>query len=412
MQIELSFIFPHVLKELPVQIFIPLPEQRPRTVAHLMYMCSGQIPPLNILNAFQLSPADIAYDTPEAAKAAGVLPFSDTSVVRIEKDAMMEIGSSTTKTIFGGFIPEEPCVVPSASAARGCSIAASMTLLKAGTILYGNLGFPNSNASRYYLLLANIEKPAQQKELDGFAPLGMVTSGMAELQKAITMTAINPRSLEPKKKVIISSCDMRYELSSHLSNGNEATPSQQRSSEAVTRVAGRVRRRDHDEEEEDLQRAEVEAEDGNANGTASTSSGFFHLSARFPKAIATAAAQQIDGGRAMKRRRAEALVMGEDGRPELRTTAIAPGERGSASESFDFFSAQEDAFLNDIESIHSTQAHRKRQHERKARKQQYHSLSRAAKTSGSKRGSSGATSATSATSQQRRAGAKVVRRRY
>ena len=249
MQVELSFIFPHVLRELPVSFFIPLPAQRPRTVANLAFMSTGQLPLADgLLNALHLAPTDIAYATPAEAKAAGLVPFSDSAVIRIDQTTVMEVGSSTTRTIFGGFIPDEPLQLPADTVARGKSIAATMSTFKAGSLLCGNLGTPNTQASRYFILLSSLTTAEQQEEFRGFAALGMVTSGLAELQRAASQTAVQPRTLVPKKRVVVSACRMQldYAQLSSLTSAASAVAPARHKVELQERLAGRVRRRDED----------------------------------------------------------------------------------------------------------------------------------------------------------------------
>ncbi|KAG5506458.1 hypothetical protein JKF63_05961 [Porcisia hertigi] len=387
MQFELSFIFPHALKELPVSFFIPLAAQRPRTVANLFFMCTGQLPlPAELLSALHLTAAEVAYATPDDAKTAGLLPLSDSAVIRIDKSAVMEIGSSTTKSIFGDFLPDEVVTLPADTAARGQSIAATMSSLKAGTLLYSNLGMPNTQASRYYILLESVTTPEQRDEFAGFAPLGMITSGLAELRKAAAQTAVQPRTLVPKKKVIVSGCRMQFDYAQLTSSsavnasasplggpGNDTShgAGKQRFTEPHKHVAGRVRRREEDGDEE-KQVGACSALDNDGDTTSpgdalSHSTGFFNMSARFPKAV-TAAVAASGGSPSLKRRRAEAYMLGNDGLPTLRTTAIVPGEQtdsNGAAVPFEFFRAQQDAFANDIVRIKDAQ----RQHSnRKARK--------------------------------------------
>ncbi|KAG5506788.1 hypothetical protein GH5_06003 [Leishmania sp. Ghana 2012 LV757] len=379
MQFELSFIFPHALKELPVGFFIPLSAQRPRAVANLFFMCSGQLPlPAELLAALHLTDAEVAYPTADDAKAAGLLPLSDSAVIRIDNASVMEIGSSTTKSIFGGFIPDEEVMLSADTATRGQSIAATMSSLKAGTLLYGNLGMPNTQASRYYIILETVSTSDQRDEFATFAPLGMVTSGLAELKKAAAQTAVQPRTLVPKKKVVVSGCRIQLDytqLASSSASGASGSPlgglrdgtsqgdEKRRHTEPHERIAGRVRRR---EEEED---ARADARDALDDGSGNTtypgaaplhSSSFFNVSARFPKALATAVAAS-SGGPSLKRRRAEAFVMDDDGRRTLRTTAIAPGDQidsGGVAAKFEFFRVQQDAFMNDIDGIKEEQRQR------------------------------------------------------
>ncbi|KAL7698682.1 hypothetical protein NQL31_001527 [Lotmaria passim] len=371
MQVELSFIFPHVLRELPVSFFIPLPAQRPRTVANLAFMSTGQLPLADgLLNALHLAPTDIAYATPAEAKAAGLVPFSDSAVIRIDQTTVMEVGSSTTRTIFGGFIPDEPLQLPADTVARGKSIAATMSTFKAGSLLCGNLGTPNTQASRYFILLSSLTTAEQQEEFRGFAALGMVTSGLAELQRAASQTAVQPRTLVPKKRVVVSACRMQldYAQLSSLTSAASAVAPARHKVELQERLAGRVRRRDEDEENND-DGPRYTAESAETNNSGGTAQGFFQISARFPKAVAQAVGAS-GGGTALKRRRAEAYVAGADGVPVLRTTAVAPGERADGARAFEFFRVQQDAFMNDIEDIKDAQRQRQHRRSSKSKKKQ------------------------------------------
>ncbi|KPI86704.1 hypothetical protein ABL78_4220 [Leptomonas seymouri] len=428
MQIELSLIFPHALRELPVSFLIPLPAQRPRTVANLCFMCTGQLPLSDaLLNALRLSPSEIAYATPEEAKEAGLVPFSDSAVVRVDKSTMMEIGSSTTHSIFGGFVSDETLQLPADSVARGQSIAATMSSLKAGTLLYGNLGMPNSQASRYYILLKSLNTAKERQEFEGFAPLGMVTSGLAELQRAVQQTAVHQHTLVPTKKVFVSACRMQLDnaqLSALASSpaaagggggsgGSSTNSGERRKAEPQERTAGRVRRRDEEDEEAKGQIDPRKAAESGVDGEGATH-GFFQMSARFPKAVAQAVAA-AGGGAALKKRRAEAYVTGADGVPVLRTTAVAPGEHGNDADGggqFEFFRVQQDAFMNDIEAIKDTQRQRQQRNSNKSNKRASrakagrHSGQQKRGRSSSNRGSDGQQAASSSTRH------KKVHRRY
>ncbi|XQJ30860.1 cyclophilin 15, putative [Leishmania guyanensis] len=432
MQVELSLLFPHTLKELPVSFFIPLLAQRPRTVANLFFMCSGQLPlPAELLAAVHLTESEVAYTTTDNAKAAGLLPLSNSAVVRIDKTSVIEIGSSTTKSIFGGFIPDEPVTLPADTAARGQSIATTMSSLKAGTLLYGNLGMPNTQACRYYILLESVTTPEQRREFAGFAPLGMVTSGLAELKRAASQTAVQPCTLMPKKKVVVSECRLQLDyakLTSSSEAGASALPlggpregtsqnvGKRQPTNPHERVAGRVRRRDDDDEDEQTDaRTAVESDDGNTSGPDAAplrSTGFFRMSARFPRAVLASAT-----GSPLKRRRAEAFVVGDDGIPALRTTAIAPGEQvnsdGTAAP-FEFFKAQQDAFMNDIDCIKDAQRQRLNCKAGKKKKSQQafaSSSSRGWHASSQKHRSSG-TRATGSRASSKSNAKKMVPRRY
>jgi hypothetical protein len=420
MQIELSFIFPHVLRELPVSFLIPFPAQRPRTVANLAFMATGQLPLADeLVAALQLSQADVAYKTIEDAKAAGLVPFSDSAVIRVDKSTVMEIGSSTTHSLFGSFIPDEPLQLPADVVARGQSIAATMSSFKAGTLLYGNLGMPNTQASRYYILLNSLTTAEQREEFAGFAPLGMVTSGLAELQRAVNQTAVQPRTLMPKKKVVVSACRMQLDyaqLSSLPSSSfpSSTAPGERRKAEPQQRIAGRVRRRDDDDEEGGTAHADPRSA---AEDSSSTVQGFFHMSARFPKAVAQAVAMSGSGsGGALKKRRAEAYVTGEDGVPVLRTTAIVPSSEagGIPGESnFEFFKVQQDAFMNDIDEIKDTQRQRQHRSSNKHKKKQAYMGGGQKKRSGGSSGSgSGSGSANGQHGASKPNQGKKVQKRY
>lgn len=100
-----------------------------------------------------------------------------------------------------------------------------MRLLRAGTLLCGNIGIVNSNGSRYYLLLRdfnvkrkdngnnvnNKNNNNKQKDDDdddndsnpfsSCIPLGFVTSGLKMFSEAVAQVPVQPRVLLPLKKV-------------------------------------------------------------------------------------------------------------------------------------------------------------------------------------------------------------------
>ncbi|KAG5480015.1 hypothetical protein LSCM1_06435 [Leishmania martiniquensis] len=384
MQCDLSFIFPHAIKEVSVSFCIPLSAQRPRTVANLFFMCTGQLPlPTKLLAALRLTDAEIAYATPDDAKAAGLLPLSDSAVIRIDKASVIEIGSSTTKSIFGGFIPDEEEKLPANAATRRQGIEAAMSSLQAGTVLCGNLGMPNTQASRYYILLEPVSTSEQRDEFAGFAPLGMVTSGLAELKKAAAQTAVQPRTLVPKREVVVSGCRVQLncmQLAPAVEDGASASPlggihngaargdEKRRHAEPHERVAGRVRPRDEEEAQVGARNAPDDGDGNTADPDAAPlhSSSFFDMSACFPKAVAVSGS-----GPFLKRRRAEGFVLGADGRQTLRTTAIAPGDHidgGGVAAKFDYFQAQQEAFMNDIDGIKEVQQQRWNRKVRKSKR--------------------------------------------
>lgn len=362
MKASLSFQFPQRASPVPITIFIPLPEQRPRTVANFIYMCTGELPPPGILTALRVDTlaTPLAFSTSEAAREAGLKPFRDTAIVRVDKALLVEVGSSPSKTIFGGFTEDEKVHLPPAAAARG-SVAATMSQLKAGTVLVGNIGQPNSNGSRYYILLHPATTLEQREELSQFLPLGMVSSGLDELVKEASKVAVHPRTLCPTKKIELAQTSLEWDYRALLAQGPSAAQTAAAASSgeadrgAATRQpherkAGRAHRRDEDEEDnEDDGDGEVhpKGRDGETTGE----KGFFQLSATFPT---TRSAGVDASGRGMKRRRVEVVSYDEDGLPVLRNTAVEPGD----GEGFDFFDAQQAAFLNDIEVIKDTQTTR------------------------------------------------------
>lgn len=366
MQVDFAFGFQHTRNPVAVRVFVPQPERRPRTVVNFMFMCTGELPPPDLLDALRVPRSDVAYQTREEASAAGLKPFGETAVVRVERRVMIEIGGSASTSVFGSFIPDEPL-------GEDCLAAASLSQLKAGTVLCGNVGMPNSHASRYYILLADVAEK-EKAQYAGQAPLGMVTSGLEQLAAAANSIAVRPRSLEPLKRVKVAVTQLEFRYQSLLAAGSTGSGNDphhprphphphpppprvpraappQREVVDVQRISGRVRRRE-DDEEADEQRGD-DAEDGEAP----EKKGFFRFDARFH-----AGGGGSGQGPAAKRLRTESAVVGmdEDGLPIPRTTAIEDEslttvEDAHGAKRFDYFKAQEAAFLNDIDMIQQKQ---------------------------------------------------------
>lgn len=373
MQATLSFQFPptrqSLEKEVQICVNIPFPEQRPQTVANFMYMCTGELPSTDILQMFaQLHtsppsssgsspfPQGSHYATAEAARADGLRPFSMTAVMHIDLSGLgvMEIGSSTTKSIWGGFIPDEPIQLPPVGQTASRSATAlvdRMGQLRRGTVLCGNAGMPNTQGSRYYIILQDITNPAQAEELRPFAPLGIVTGppqALDQLLAAVREVPVQPRTLTPLKKIELASCSIEMDYRALLIDRNLASAPHNKAATStragvpvgggapLTRVAGRTRGRDEDEEEE---------QGGHEANEGTQPFGFFQFSARFP----TTASHRNNAasGAALKRRR---LEVGSIDAGEI-NTAVPPAE----GEAFDFFRVQEQAFGNDIADIKDRQ---------------------------------------------------------
>ena len=100
------------------------------------------------------------------------------------------------------------------------NIMQQMHLLRAGTLLCGNIGIVNSNGSRYYLLLRDFDvksrhnnsnnnnnnnKSMQSNDdsnpFSSCIPLGFVTSGLDMFSDAVARVPVQPRVLLPLKKV-------------------------------------------------------------------------------------------------------------------------------------------------------------------------------------------------------------------
>lgn len=356
MQATLSLQFPQLQKEVTVALFIPLPEQRPRTVANFTFMCTGQIPPSDMLQALRIPPTDVVYPSPAEARADGLLPLRETNVVRVEKGVLVEIGSSTTRSIFGGFLPDERLTMPAGSAARA-TVASNMMQLKAGTVLCGNVGMPNTNASRYYILLVDMNTPALQEEFTAFSPLGMITDGLPALLRATNMVAVHPRTMTPLKKIELGGCRVDFPYVHLLANPLGWPPAANSagggpSQHPRERPTARTRRRDEDDQDSTLDNADR------------LGGGFFHFDEKFPTRHSKVF------GHATKRRRAETEELDAHGRPVLRTTAIGNADEDAADgATFNFFNAQETAFMHDIDAIRDVQTSRMRRKLRRHVKQ-------------------------------------------
>lgn len=388
MQASLSFHFPStrnqaVGPELSLCISIPFPERRPKTVTNFMYMCTGELPPSDFVqmltqlgtpaSTFQPSGFSLHYATAEAARAEGLVPFSQTAVVHVDMDGLgiLEIGSSTTKTIVtGGFLEDEPLtpvesslVTTSSSSSRNNpnALVAQMKRLSGGTVLCGSVsGVPNTQGSRYYVVLSDLTTPAQLEELGGFTPLGMITGvygagskanmGMGALVSALRNVPVHPRTLVPTKKIELSECsiDVDYQALSHFQSiaGGARLPATRTetakrkgviSDVPLPRIAGRARGREEMEEETENEQ----------------STGFFQFTAQFP--TSRNGVKTTGDGRVVKRRRLEPS-------DEEMKTAVE-------MEKFDFFKAQEDAFGNDLAEIQDSLKARLRRKEHRLGKQ-------------------------------------------
>lgn len=418
MEVDLAFQFPPTRQsggpgpEVEVTVSIPFPEQRPHAVLNFLYMCTGELPTADMIQAFpQLSSSSLPSSPPRftgtlpytsvaEAIADGVPPFSYTAVVHVDltKPKVIELGNSTTKTILTrGFLPDEPVDVTTAAPSSGMASGGyenwnRMQRLEAGTLLCGKIpGIPHTQASRYYLLLEDIDAaalslPEEEEGMDwnSFPPLGIVRGGSSAMTRVIEMlrkVPLHPRTLVPQKKIELSRSSVRWGPPPVRDIGNgvprsmlahlpapppSPTPAFAAAAAAppltpLPRMAGRVRRRDEDEIEEDeemeQQHWRLPGEGSSANGGA-VRHGFFHILKRFPTSTsrlgATAGTRTFSlDGQSRKRRRFEA---GEEEKIDPKEEKMINLEAiEDSSKPFDFFQLQEHLFQSDLEDIKSRQ---------------------------------------------------------
>ncbi|CAJ16182.1 hypothetical protein, conserved [Trypanosoma brucei brucei TREU927] len=408
MQATLGFAFPHPQRkqqvyEISITVFVPAPETRPRTVANFYYMCTGELPPTYPTYGAVVGNNNTvcgALPSLEAIKSnASLKPFEGSAVVRIEKGVVLEIGSSTTKTIFGGFTEDESSPLAKESASVGASkaaagrqsVSASMQELRAGTLLIGNMGIPNSNGSRYYILLQDASVNERKAEFSPYKPLGFVISGMEALQAACASVAVHPRTLVPTQKVKMLVSEVHFRRS--VMQPAEAMAKQRLANIAPT--AGRTRCRD-----------EFEGSEIAKEGLDSNTSVFFDHTRKFPLwgNESHGGANGESGGNLpqAKRPRTERVVSNDDGSVSLRKTAV----EGPAGEPFDYMAAQEAVFLNDIDLIAETQAVRHRRRAKRQQKKRKHAGSGQSKSAGADNSKKGKHAVPPS------GGGKVLRRRY
>lgn len=385
MQATLAFQFPPTRQsaatEVSVDLLIPFPEHRPRTVTNFVYMCTGELPPADFLPSLwkaspqhireeSAMPIGVQYPSSDAAVSDGLLPFARTAVAHLDLDGLgvMEIGSSTTKTIFGGFIPDEPlhdAALPTGTAAYAQRrTVEQMRQLKQGTLLCGSVaGTPHTQGSRYYLVMRDITDPAQAAELAAFFPLGLASppEAMSKLLSSAQSVPVQPRTLAPLKKIELAGCTLRLDYNALLQSSASsvargiiqrvaARGTASNTAAAIPRIAGRTRGREEEEDDDEEQHHHMEGEDAGQHG-------FFQFNARFPTSISGSGALL---GSATKRRRLETAV--ED--VSTLNTAIDARE----GEAFDFFKAQAYAFNNDLTEIKEKQNFRLQRKMRRASK--------------------------------------------
>ncbi|ORC88997.1 uncharacterized protein TM35_000142080 [Trypanosoma theileri] len=352
MQTTLNFRFPsqrqRQQRDVAVRMLVPMLEQRPMATANFLFMCTSEVPSSDVLSALGVPSTRMTTLSVEALSNSGLKPFAESSVVRIEKDIMVEIGSSTTKTIFGGFIEDEPLKDESQKQQE------KEQQLRAGTVLIGNVGMPNSNASRYYILLQDIKEPAQREELGIYQSIGHITTGLNELREACATAVVHSRTLTPQPpvKLWVSDVHVDYRQSSKGRNAAAGEKPTRTAGISTVRMAGRVRGRE-----------ETEAEDAEMDQSMEANGGFFHLTRSYP------APQNNNNNKGLgpqaKRLRSERLTAAADGENTLTgITALPPVE----GQPFDFFAAQEEVFLTDVGMIKETQTLRRNRHGKQPQK--------------------------------------------
>ncbi|EKF30164.1 hypothetical protein MOQ_006031 [Trypanosoma cruzi marinkellei] len=387
MHATLHFRFPNRQKpkeprDVSVRVLLPAAEQRPKATLNFFFMCTGQLPSKDVLDSFGSAASELsATSVGDGLRSSGLKPFAESAVVRIEKNFMMEIGSSMTKTIFGGFIEDEPqeekkqpypsSSSPSSSISTTAhsTHAAGMHQLRAGTLLIGNVGTPNSNGSRYYILLQDVVTEKQRQELSVYQPLGMVIAGLQALCEACGSAAVHPRTLAPLQAVPIWVSEVRLQHRAPAPNsciktqsGEVAMATQEkgkgRERVVVARMAGHTRRRDEMEAEEEADAG------GSGPAVRAGQGGFFNLTLTFPKR-SDEEKHDVNKSQA-KRMRTERYVTTADGAKALRATAVEQAD----GEPFDYFAAQEIAFVNDLDIVAETQAARQQRRRGKQLQQQ------------------------------------------
>lgn len=407
--------------------------------ANLYFLLTGELPNEEVLHSL-LRPASAADQTAwtqcahmlqhtdaAAVRAAGLRAFSETAVVRVEHTAnmtMMELGSSTTHTIFGGFLPEAPHAASSSSSSATDSAGVSYS---AGTVLNVHLGFPGSCGSRYYILLHDdtplpcvgddaarvlppTSKPQSVNQLgsvqtssrnhtitekdvvhsDGYAAttvvVGRVVQGLSELRAFARAVRVNTRTLAPLQRIRVTSRLVTADMPS--SEDDEGCVSTLSSPSLGTMRARRRRR------SESGSSSDKEGEDGGEVRAPIAQEGCSHggeCAEVRRGAVKRARTECSDGGIVSgahtdaAHTAAGVVCDATSGLPvwtrEEATRAAAavrpvgvPAEAVKQDEPFDFFRVQGQAFAHDIDSILGVQKMKKAHHERRAAKQRvYHS---------------------------------------
>ncbi|EPY16252.1 hypothetical protein STCU_11450 [Strigomonas culicis] len=239
--------------------------------------------------------SQVKYQTPEAAEQDNLKPLNQTSVLKLypsknknhknnnNKYLFLEFGSSASKTIFGGFIKEEPLSVetpPNTNASNTVlfenHIVERMQQRQRGTILASNLiSTANSTSSMFFLLLRDFgghpdaEEEQELAEYRGdfahLTPVGFVEEqalrqlleGLDAKEKQMGKM-VHPLTNTPIHKINIVQCGVNFDYHTyyhHQSNTNNTTNStvnvnlKERKREEIKRIGGKVRRRDEDDEE-------------------------------------------------------------------------------------------------------------------------------------------------------------------
>ncbi|CCW60784.1 unnamed protein product [Phytomonas sp. EM1] len=374
MQATFLFSFPGLHRDVALRLFIPFPEQRPRTTANFLFLCTGALPPGEILRALKLEPGkNVEFLDVADARKAGLRPFNETALVRLEKGSLVEFGSAASRSIVkGGFLPDEPLRATAGEGDwRDRQAVASMRAYKAGTVLCGNAGLPHTGGSRYYLLLTDFDGDEARRELESCRPLGWVVEGLGAFQTACAGVEVHPRTLAPRKKIPLVACEVAYAYPAPASGeiGGERTgvgssarpPARETPRERIT---GRVRPR----EEEPGEGPEAAARDSTPTEGQTC---FFRFGEIYPTGGSIGG--RSVGGSAAKRYRAERNAAPEDAEGVLRTTAVweplSSSPEGGSQGSFDFFKTQEEAFMNDLEVINETQRSRQQNRARRLGKE-------------------------------------------
>jgi cyclophilin family peptidyl-prolyl cis-trans isomerase len=291
----------------------------PETCRNFVFSCNS-----HLLDDDARKKHQDAITSPSATvRAALPPPLLNSSVAHIDARTV-EFGTSATASMNGGFFPDEKEVAGGGGKNRRRG-GADYT---AGSLIMSNVG-PNTNASRFILLLAEAPELRATHVCFGHTVVSTNIEQLRDFFSAVKVK-VHPRTQVPLQKVVVSKCGVRRGLAA--------------GTEGPRRLAGVVRTRD-DEDNADDRGREKDLGAGDS------------------------------GERALKKRRAEISIVDADGERRVVTTAIEPAQ----GQRFDFFSAQEAAFHNDLLDIKDSQLRKHHNRMNKTNKYAAHVLKKQGK---------------------------------